>query len=77
MQAEYPEVVSSENVKISSADGVRLTGRQHCGARQKRERAAGTAESKTSRMHGNFTHENRETPLSSEAARRRIGGRKR
>src|SRR5262249_22613938 len=34
MQAGYPEIVSSEIVKARGADGVRLTGRQHCGARQ-------------------------------------------
>ena len=33
MQAGYPEVMSSEIAKIRSADGVRLTGRQNCGAR--------------------------------------------
>jgi len=47
MQAGYPEVVSSEIAKTISADGFRLTGRQHYGARQDRERDVGTAESKT------------------------------
>src|SRR5579871_665264 len=42
-----------------------------------REYATGAAESKTLGMHGNFTHENRETLSSSVAERRRIGGRKR
>ena len=77
MQAGYPEVVSSEIAKIRGADGVRRTGRQYCGVRQPREYAAGTAESKTPGMHGNFTRENRETLLPSVAARRRIGGRRR
>src|SRR5208283_4729922 len=36
---------------------------------------AGTAESKTPGMHGNFTCENRETLLPSAACRVRIGGR--
>jgi hypothetical protein len=67
MQAGYPEVVSSEIAKIRGADGVRRTGRQHDGARPPKR---GLAESKTPSMHGNFTHENRETPLPSAAAKR-------
>ena len=77
MQAGYPEVVSSEIAKTSSADGVRLTGRQNRGARDNRERVVGTAESKTPRMHGNFTHENRETLWPSAAREGRNGGRRR
>src|SRR5215813_376449 len=34
MQAGYPEVVSSEIAKDRCADGVRQTGRQHCGVRE-------------------------------------------
>ena len=77
MQAGYPEAVSSEKAKIRGADGVRRTGRQNCGVRKQREHVAGTAESKTLGMHGNFTRENRETLLPSVAARRRKGGRRR
>ena len=62
------ELRNSEN---QGADGVTLSGRQHGGAR-KRECATGPAESKTPGMHGNFTHENREAPLSS--AGRQGGG---
>jgi hypothetical protein len=54
--------MSSENHKTMGADGVRLTGRQHGGARQ-RECVDGPAESKTPRMHRNFTRENREAQL--------------
>ncbi len=77
--------MSSEIAKISSADGVKASGRQHVGTRN-RERVTGTAESQTSCMYGNFTRENRpdgplrglsETLLLSVAARRWNGGRKR
>jgi hypothetical protein len=61
-------LMSSEIAKTRGADGVRLTGRQNCDVR-KREYVAGSAESKTPRMHGNFTRENRET-LSSSAGRK-------
>ena len=68
MQAGYPEVVSSEIAKIRDADGVSHTGRQQSGARQTPARHS-PAESKTPRMHGNFTRENREAPLLSAAGR--------
>jgi hypothetical protein len=70
------KLMSSEIAKISSADGVKASGRQHGGTRN-RERVTGTAESQTPRMYGNFTRENREALLLSVAARRRNGGRKR
>ena len=76
MQAGYPEVVSSEIVQSRGADGVRQyrkATRWRAIARVRR----GPAESKTPRMHRNFTRENRETPLPSVAARRRTGGRRR
>src|SRR5215813_14577348 len=44
---------------------------------REREHAAGAAESKTPRMHGNFTRENRETWPLPEPEQRRAGGRKR
>jgi hypothetical protein len=71
-----PEVDELRNSEEQSADGVTQSGRQHGGARR-RECAADSAESQTPGMHGNFTHENRETLLPSDAARRGIGGRKR
>ena len=67
MQAGYPEVVSSEIAKIrvptasSSAEGnteVRANAS-----------ASGPAESKTPRMHRNFTRENREAPWPSVVGR--------
>jgi hypothetical protein len=57
-----PEVDELRNLKIMGADGVKTTGRQHGGARQ-RECVDGPAESKTPGMHRNFTRENRETLL--------------
>ena len=62
------------NSQNQSADGVRPSGTAILRRAPDRECAAGSAESKTPRMHGNFTRENRETRLSSAAARRRIGG---
>jgi hypothetical protein len=70
------KLMSSEIAKISSADGVKASGRQHGGTR-KRERVTGTAESQTPRMYGNFTRENRETLLPSAVVNWRNGGRKR
>ena len=70
------KLMSSEIDKTMGADGVKPTGRQHGGARQ-RECVNGPAESRTPRMHGNFTHENRETLLLSAELWWRIGGRKR
>src|ERR1035437_3892957 len=70
MQAGYPEAVSSERAKIRGADGVRRTGRQNCGVRKHREYAAGTAESKTLGMHGNWVpsgHARTERPSASPA----------
>ena len=75
MQAGYPEVVSSE-IPIWGADGVRLTGKRD-GRVRHREHMDGPAESKTPRMHRNFTCENRETPSLSVASRERTAGRKR
>ena len=75
MQAGYPEVVSSEIAKIrvptasSSAEGnteVRVNAS-----------ASGPAESKTPRMHRNFTRENREAPWQSVVGRPRTAGRRR
>src|ERR1019366_4562363 len=60
MQAGYPEVVSSEIAKIrvptasSSVEGNTVV----CANAS----ASGPAESKTPRMHRNFTRENREAP---------------
>jgi hypothetical protein len=77
MQAGYPEVVSSE---ISNP------GRRRCQHIRKARRTCaastamhmdGPAESKTPRMHRNFTRENRETPSPSAASRERTAGRKR
>ena len=76
MQAGYPEVVSSEiaQIRVPTASG---QPEGNTAAREKRERDAGPAESKTPGMHGNFTRENRETPLASVARRTRTGGRRR
>ena len=74
MQAGYPEVVSSE---------IALSGSRRCQAIRKtitwRAPARvryGPAESKTPRMHRNFTSENREA-LPSSAGSKRTAGRKR
>jgi hypothetical protein len=70
------KLMSSEIIKTGCADGVRSSGRQHGGTRN-RERVPGTAESQTPGMYGNFTRGNREALLLSVAAGRRNGGRKR
>jgi hypothetical protein len=60
---------------VQGADGVKLTGRQHRGARQTRVRR-GPAESKAPGMRRNSMRENREAPLS-PASNGRAGGRRR
>jgi hypothetical protein len=72
MQAGYPEVVSSE---------ICITGSLRCQANRKatgqcaRARVHGRpAESKTPRMHRNFTRENREAPLLSVVRETRTAG---
>jgi hypothetical protein len=75
MQAGYPEVVSSENGQSGSRRC--QPNRKTIGRRAKTRVRRGPAESKTPRMHGNFTRENREAPSSSVVARPRTGGRRR
>ena len=75
MQAGYPEVVSSE---IANPECRRCQAYRKAILRRAKTRVRrGSAESKTPGMYRNFTRENRETPLLSAAARRRIGGRRR
>ena len=64
------------NRPLWGADGVGLSGRQYCGARQ-REVRHDPAESKTLSMRRNSMRENREASSSPVAARWRAGGRTR
>ena len=67
MQAGYPEVVSSEIAKSGSrrCQDNRKATRRRAITRVRR----GPAESKTPRMHRNFTRENREAPWPSAVSR--------
>ncbi len=67
--------IELRNRVVQGADGVRQTGRQQRGARQ-REVRRGPAESKTPSMQRNSMRENRETPQP-PASSRRAGGRTR
>src|SRR5436309_1261882 len=75
MQAGYPEVVSSEIAEIREPTASSSTE----GNRGWRDIASATcpAESKTPRMHRNFTRENREAPWPSLTGRTGNAGRRR
>src|SRR5580700_7303251 len=62
---EVDEIRNSQNQKRRQYQSNRKALPQRVA---NRECVAGTAESKTPRMHGNFTHANRKTPLPSAAA---------
>ncbi len=75
MQARYPEVVSSEIGKIREST-VSASPEDNRATRDNAS-ASCPAESKTLRMHRNFTRENRETPSLPVGSRSRTAGRRR
>ena len=68
--------IELRNRVFQDADGVGPSEGNMAGC-EKREHAAGPAESKTPRMQRNAVRENRETPLPPAAERWRAGGRTR